>query len=196
MRQTLHILQSSAWKDNRLELHNCQKHQFERDTEHEIGHDWGMADMYVGLVENEQDEKPKHGYKLQTNKDNSITVILDLMNDAFSPISNETWKKIGMQILQDYGCMGPGTYVINAGPMHLDLENGSAAAAGGDFSAGVKVDMSNGYTNRTLILIKDANIFKGKIIKNPGGSNTLDKNGKGTKSKKETTSYQNARFLD
>jgi RHS repeat-associated protein len=189
------ITKNSFWKDNRLNLNSCQKLQFKKDTEHEIGHDWGMADMYVGLVDENQPE-PSHGYKLQTNKDNSITVILDLMNDAFSPISNDTWKKIGMQIIQDYGCMGPGTYVINAGPMHLDLENGKAANAGGDFSAGVKVDTRLGAQNLTLQLKKDAIIFKGNIIKNPGGSNTLNKNDKGTKSKTQVTSYQNARFLD
>ncbi len=188
---------SSQWVDNKVYLNNCQLKQFRKDTEHEIGHDWGMADMYVALVDNRNpNQPPGHGYRLQTNRDNSITVVLDLMNDAFSPISNETWKKIGMQIIDDYGCKGPGTYVINAGPMHLDLENGKAASPGGEFSAGVKVDTRLGAQNLSLQLKKDAIIYRGNIVKNPKGTNTLDKNGKGTQSKTQTTSYQNARFLD
>ena len=190
------IKESSCWSSNRLNLHNCQLNLFKKDTEHEIGHDWGMADMYVGLVKNEEDKFPHHGYKLQTNKDNSITVIYDLMNDAFSPISNETWKNIGMQILEDYGCQGPGTYVINAGPMHLDLENGKAAAAGGDFSSYIRLDISRGPDLWRPVLKKDAIIFKGVINKNPNGSNRLNKNGNSTKSKTQTTSYQNPRYLD
>jgi RHS repeat-associated protein len=187
--------QNSEWKDNKLNLYKNSSKQFKKDTEHEIGHDWGMADMYVNLTEDGVPDK--HGYKVTINEENkTVTIIADLMNDAFSPISNETWKKIAMQVLDDYGCMGPGTYVINEGPMHLDLENKKAADAGGDFSAGVEVDGHLGAQNLKLVLKKDANIFKGKIIKNPAGTNSLDKNGSHTKSRKSYTSYGNTRFLD